>query len=86
MGNFELIILTIIMAVIGQFIYIKTKGGKVFYYIHLALLAAIILFSLIVTSNQSGGVHWPWWFFSLIYGIPVVSSLLFGFIRRLLTY
>lgn len=82
MGLEQIIILSVIVCVIGQMVY--SKGRKIFYITHSILLVICVLIGIFFSSNQTGGVSWPWWFFSIIYSIPVVISLGFGSLRAML--
>lgn len=73
-----LIVLSVIVVVLGQVVLRRTKNYTWFYIIHLIVLVGVVVGSVIVAGNQSGGVHWPWWFFAVFPAIPVLLSLIGG--------
>ncbi len=85
MSAFFIILLIVIAVVLGQVLYMKTNGNKKFFIVHIIGLVIIYLIGTATTSNQSGGVNWPWWLVGTIYSIPVFISLIIGTIRKLLS-
>jgi hypothetical protein len=78
--------LEVIVVIAGQIFYTKTNGNKNFFIVHIIGLVIIYLIVIATTSNQSGGVDWPWWLIGTIYSISVFISLVIGIIRKLLSF
>lgn len=77
MNIFTIFIVTLIAVIIGQLIK-KNFSSKVFYISHYIGIVFLLSTSIIVSRNQSGGLHWPWWFFAMFFVFPVALSLIIG--------
>lgn len=84
MGIFPIILIIFGGIVLGQIVYSITKGGKLFFILHLVLLLICVIIGVIISENQTGGVSFPWWLNAIPYSIPVIVSLFVGLIRKLI--
>jgi hypothetical protein len=71
-------LLVVVAILIGQIIKKYVEDKRVFYIIHLVFIVTITIVSVSIASNQSGGVSWPWWFFAILYSIPILVPLGIG--------
>ena len=81
MSSIYLLLFSIFFIVIGQYIKYTCNDSRFFYLIHGLGLVIISIWAVIETSNQVGGVNWPWWILAIFFSIPLVLSTLFGAIQ-----
>ncbi len=81
MSFLYLLLISIFFIVIGQYLKYGFKDSRFFYLIHGLGLVVISIWAVIESSNQVGGVNWPWWILAIFFSIPLVLSILFGAIQ-----
>lgn len=81
MHGYIMILIFFLFIILGQTARYLSKSAKGFYVLHIAGIFLVVIISLLVSINQSGGVAWPWWIFAMIYIMPILLSLIIGIIQ-----
>lgn len=81
MSFIYLLLISISIIGIGQYLRHIYKDSRLFYLSHGIGLLIISLWAVVETSNQTGGVNWPWWIIAILFSIPIVLSIFVGIIQ-----
>lgn len=84
MSGFSIVALCALAILIGQLTRYYSKRKRVFYIVHLVGVLILIFISMVISKTQSGGVNWPWWFFAILYSVPIFLSFFVGLIQDVL--
>ena len=73
-----LVLISIFLIGLGQYLRHAYNNSRLFYLIHGIGLLIILIWAVVATSNQTGGVNWPWWILGIPFSIPLVLSIFIG--------